>query len=549
VAAALRRSGRTDDSFAVTLPTDRLFMTREQYGWWACALLATLSLVALLGNSTLVFGIYPLWDFAWFSAILLICGHVAGVLVRVASLFLQASLPPFYSMLFRGGWQRPAQLVLVLVASHDLWFILEPFETGDVRPQTVEAILAIFNVALHSFIAKVFLVKMLETSGSSLSASQFREAHFWDRALSNLSTAPSLSPSPSSPTVAGMSVELHDIESPIAATPQQQGSVAAGSNIGINFGGDGGGANANANCSGARYRPNGIGGGRGGSDDSSETEYDPMLHQEEGGWSGAGGAGGSCPKRRCDGGGDHNGAGACLHSRQFWLSAAGQQSVDKMACRILGQGRGHLTKQDFESRLHPAQAELAWAFFLSRQEQCHGSGAGNGSTRLCGDGLKSGLNELYLTLRQFIQAEATRSNHATALDTLGNIMWFVGIDIWIIAFYGVNLIDQFAAPLAGLLVVFGFGFGPILATLVQSTILVFVKRPFQVGDFIKVDGGSDWYQVESIRLWDTHFYKLEGEAVYISNKVLFEATITNLQRSSECWIDMFFQVLYVALSP
>lgn len=72
-------------------------------------------------------------------------------------------------------------------------------------------------------------------------------------------------------------------------------------------------------------------------------------------------------------------------------------------------------------------------------------------------------------------------------------------------------------------VAIGFAFKDIFENFIAG-ILILIREPFQLGDFIECDGVDG--QVEQITVRDTHIRKTDGQLVVVPNAVLFKESVT-----------------------
>eukprot|EP01065_Artemidia_motanka_P042078 TRINITY_DN5578_c0_g1_i9.p1 TRINITY_DN5578_c0_g1~~TRINITY_DN5578_c0_g1_i9.p1 ORF type:complete len:590 (+),score=228.78 TRINITY_DN5578_c0_g1_i9:97-1866(+) len=152
--------------------------------------------------------------------------------------------------------------------------------------------------------------------------------------------------------------------------------------------------------------------------------------------------------------------------------------------------------------------------------------------------------ELFELLVERCIFEGFVSNHNggnnVAFGLLSGVYWTVWLLV-ILSAYGLDLREVYMQFLA-ILLFLGFGLGPTVSELVGTIKLVFFRRPFSPGDFVKISGHDGWLKVVQTRTWDTHFWGLEGEAIYLPNAMVSSAKVINLQRSAEVWMDSWFQV-------
>ena len=120
--------------------------------------------------------------------------------------------------------------------------------------------------------------------------------------------------------------------------------------------------------------------------------------------------------------------------------------------------------------------------------------------------------------------------------------------VWITVF--LSVLDNAGVNITALVASLGIG-GVAVALAVQTvlsdlfaSISIGVDKPFEVGDFIVVGGGSTMGSIERIGLKSTRIRSLGGEQIICSNTELLKQTIQNFKRMNERRVVFRFNLPY-----
>ena len=135
----------------------------------------------------------------------------------------------------------------------------------------------------------------------------------------------------------------------------------------------------------------------------------------------------------------------------------------------------------------------------------------------------------YFINRYFEKSGNSKAQSQSMIKTLQLIarviLWTLGI-ILVLANLGVNVTSLVASLGIGGLAV-ALALQNVLSDLFSS-FSIYIDKPFQVGDFIKV--GTDMGEVEKIGLKSTRIRTLLGEELIVANKELTTARVQNFKR-------------------
>src|SRR5690606_21487904 len=149
-------------------------------------------------------------------------------------------------------------------------------------------------------------------------------------------------------------------------------------------------------------------------------------------------------------------------------------------------------------------------------------------------------------MRYFLQSYLEKKGRGAAVMQMKGVTLILSVVIWSLAilFFINNLGYNVAAILTGL------GIGGIAIALATQTILadlfnyfvLFLDRPFEVGDFVAVDDKSG--TVEAIGIKTTRVKALTGEQLVFSNTDLTNSRLHNFKRMERRRIVFTFGVAY-----
>lgn len=153
-------------------------------------------------------------------------------------------------------------------------------------------------------------------------------------------------------------------------------------------------------------------------------------------------------------------------------------------------------------------------------------------SRIGVEDLKAALLMILEHQRYVARSLKAQQDAGDIAQSICNVLFWLAMVVFVISSLGYDVL-QLLLPFAGLFFLVSFGLGPILSNAAISINLCLHRKLFDVGDLITIDDGAVPLFVEQIRLWDTMFYTITGQCVYISNPVLATARISNWKRSHE----------------
>jgi hypothetical protein len=156
------------------------------------------------------------------------------------------------------------------------------------------------------------------------------------------------------------------------------------------------------------------------------------------------------------------------------------------------------------------------------------------------DSLRAGICTLLEHRRSVSRSLKAQKDASNIVQSLINLMFWILMFFFALGELGVNFL-QLIVPITGFFFLVGFGLGPLINNAALALNLCLNRRVFDVGDIISVDDKPPMY-VEQIRLWDTFFFRMNGEALYIPNATLANSTIINMKRSHQAVIDLYVNV-------
>lgn len=158
------------------------------------------------------------------------------------------------------------------------------------------------------------------------------------------------------------------------------------------------------------------------------------------------------------------------------------------------------------------------------------------------DELKSSIRSIYEQRQSLFNTLNDRDNMSKTLATctnvgLGVVMFFVIFFIWDVNFQTVVL------PFSSFILGFAFVFGTSLQRMWLSFVWIFVTRPYDIGDRIKVEGVDVHHLiVNKIDLLTTEFFNPDGRMFLYPNWFLAEKPIEQYKRSRDYAV--FFYLIF-----
>jgi len=122
------------------------------------------------------------------------------------------------------------------------------------------------------------------------------------------------------------------------------------------------------------------------------------------------------------------------------------------------------------------------------------------------------------------------------------LVFFLFLSIFVEQYYSIQW-NTLLVSFGTILIALSFAYGKVLQNLFDSLYLIFLVKPFQVGDCIRVGDVADELIVESVGVMSTYFIKKStGFGVYISNALLASSKLSNLNRGDVVAFIIPFQV-------
>lgn len=139
-----------------------------------------------------------------------------------------------------------------------------------------------------------------------------------------------------------------------------------------------------------------------------------------------------------------------------------------------------------------------------------------------------------------------KEKNATRITAIRGVETFLKIIVWSIAI--IIFLDNLGIQVSAL--VAGLGIGGIAIALASQNILgdlfsyfiIFFDRPFEIGDFLTIDGFSG--TIENIGIKTTRIRSLGGEEIIFSNTDLVNSRLRNYKRMKKRRISFHFGVVY-----
>lgn len=131
-------------------------------------------------------------------------------------------------------------------------------------------------------------------------------------------------------------------------------------------------------------------------------------------------------------------------------------------------------------------------------------------------------------------------------NAIGFITKIAKFIIWFLAF--LLVLSNFGVNITSLLAGLGIG-GIAIAMALQrvlgdlfSSITIYLDKPFQVGDFVLVNG--EWGTIEKIGLKSTRIRSVRGEEIIMSNTELTSVKVNNFRKLESRRVDLKIGVVY-----
>lgn len=166
----------------------------------------------------------------------------------------------------------------------------------------------------------------------------------------------------------------------------------------------------------------------------------------------------------------------------------------------------------------------------------------------CLDFVKS-IDSIYKSFRILRASIANSSQIDEAFERLFNTVYYFLLAMVLLMIVGLNP-WPFIASLTGILISFAFCFGTAASKYFEGLLLIFVRRPYDIGDKIAIspvdevsnpDGSSAWF-VEGVSLFTTTArYATTNEVATFSNGSLANSRIINAARSPKATIYVYFK--------
>eukprot|EP00835_Amoeboradix_gromovi_P004509 NODE_355_length_10246_cov_0.288263.p1 type:complete len:690 gc:universal NODE_355_length_10246_cov_0.288263:6861-8930(+) len=187
--------------------------------------------------------------------------------------------------------------------------------------------------------------------------------------------------------------------------------------------------------------------------------------------------------------------------------------------------RNELVQQDFEKHLSLPLAEEAFLLFDKNYD---------GSLD---------YREFILTVNEILKERKAISDSLNdaekALSKLESVFFACFCFIWFFValfLYGTDVQSTFVS-LTSFIVGFAFLFGPVIKSIVDGVIFVFVSHPFDISDRIMINstatGLPTMYTVMRLNMYNTVLKRSDNAHVVFPNSVMATMTIINLTKSSQ----------------
>jgi len=122
------------------------------------------------------------------------------------------------------------------------------------------------------------------------------------------------------------------------------------------------------------------------------------------------------------------------------------------------------------------------------------------------------------------------------------IIFFLFLSLFVEQFYPIQWNTLFVS-LGTILIALSFAYGKVLQNLFDSLYLIFLVKPFQVGDCLRIGDLNEDLIVDSVGVMSTYFIKKStGFGVYISNALLASSKLSNLNRGDVVTFTLPFEI-------
>jgi len=191
---------------------------------------------------------------------------------------------------------------------------------------------------------------------------------------------------------------------------------------------------------------------------------------------------------------------------------------------------GSLSPRDFDviPDLAPRDAEQLFQVFASPE---------NGADSAHPDDIKRAIFNILKEKKTVVDAVTARSLIVEVIDQIVN--WAavtVCIIIFLVVLLDVNVYTLLVA-LGTTFIALGFALGSTLTGILDSLQMIFVARPFEIGDTITINEGPP-VQVEKVTVIYTVCFSLDGYSINYPNVDLAHSRIANWRRSKEVTLNI-----------
>ena len=205
-----------------------------------------------------------------------------------------------------------------------------------------------------------------------------------------------------------------------------------------------------------------------------------------------------------------------------------------LSARKLGQrlfhylkddNKDHITVQDFEKQLPKSLSDDAFRIF---DKNFDGS--------LDYREFISTVNEI---LKERKAISDSLNDAEKALSKLESVFFAIACFFWFFIALHLNgqEVQSTFVSLTSFIVGFAFLFGPVVKSIVDGIVFVFISHPFDISDRILLPSGSDappvMYTVMRLNMYNTVFKRADNAIVVFPNSTLATMSITNLTKSPQ----------------
>jgi len=153
------------------------------------------------------------------------------------------------------------------------------------------------------------------------------------------------------------------------------------------------------------------------------------------------------------------------------------------------------------------------------------------------------VHVVHLNRKELYAALFDRENMAKVLTQIvGTLYWIVMLFVLLLIF-GVN-IQQFLLPFGTLFLGLSFIFGNSMKDLWEGFIMIFIVRPFDIGDRIDLTGYPPFLLVSKINLFTTELFAMDGRQYIIPNQHLYSNSIVQLRRSQDHAVQINLEIQF-----